>query len=75
MAAVFHGNVEISGDLTVQELSTQSLNQRLSQLAQQSGFASSNSDQVVQRITALDTRVDPLQQQVNSLGQQFESLR
>ncbi len=71
MAAVFHGNVDVSGVLTVQGLSVQALNQRLSQLEQQGASAA----QVAQRVTALDTRVNTLQQQVNSLQQQLTALQ
>lgn len=71
MAAVFHGNVDITGTLTVQGLSIQSMNQRVSQLEQQSA----NAAQVVQRLTGLDTRVNTLQQQVNALQQQLTNLQ
>lgn len=61
-AGFFEGNVEVTGNLTVQGISVQTLLQRVIQLEQQS----TNLGQFVQRINSLEQKIVALQSQVNT---------
>jgi hypothetical protein len=61
-AGLFEGNVDITGNLTIQGVSIQSLLQRINQLEQQGA----NVGQLVQRVSSLEQEVAALKSQLNT---------